>query len=134
MQGTPQQEPARARPQIAVPATAGPTEGAAPTDPNAPVRMIYGTTVNVAESVETFKRFIRTFTLADKFRAMTEEDPTKRFDILPDHEEPLYPRLLAQVRSFLIIFVGCLFEIVRLNIYSSYSINSSSTAQSRRSL
>jgi hypothetical protein len=90
----PQQEPARAMPQIAMPATGAPTDGA---DPNAPVRMIYGTTVDVAESVEVFKRFVRTFKLADKYRAIAEEDPSKRVEIFPEHEEPFYPRLLAQV-------------------------------------
>jgi len=61
-------------------------------------RYIWGTTLVVAEASKMFEDFLLNFTMADRIRAMREEDPTVSIDIRPEHEQPYYfPRILKEV-------------------------------------
>jgi len=63
-------------------------------------RYIWGTTLVVAEASKMFEDFLLNFTMADRIRAMREEDPTVSIDIRPEHEQPYYfPRILKEMNE-----------------------------------
>jgi len=63
-------------------------------------RYIWGTTLVVAEASKMFEDFLLNFTMADRIRAMREEDPTISIEIRPEHEQPYYfPRILKEMNE-----------------------------------
>jgi len=63
-------------------------------------RYIWGTTLVVAEASKMFEDFLLNFTMADRIRAMREEDPTISIEIKPEHEQPFYfPRILKEMNE-----------------------------------
>ncbi|ORX52118.1 MCM-domain-containing protein [Piromyces finnis] len=63
-------------------------------------RYIWGTTLVVAEASKMFEDFLLNFTMADRIRAMREEDPTVNIEIKPEHEQPFYfPRILKEMNE-----------------------------------
>jgi len=63
-------------------------------------RYIWGTTLVVAEASKMFEDFLLNFTMADRIRAMQEEDPTVSIEIRPEHEQPYYfPRILKEMNE-----------------------------------
>lgn len=65
------------------------------TDPNSPIKLIYGTAINVQESTGLFKDFLLNFTLAQ--RRIANGVPESE---VGEHErEPFYPKLLRQMKE-----------------------------------
>ncbi|ORX76061.1 MCM-domain-containing protein [Anaeromyces robustus] len=63
-------------------------------------RYIWGTTLVVAEASKMFEDFLLNFTMADRIRAMREEDSTVSIEIRPEHEQPYYfPRILKEMNE-----------------------------------
>jgi len=63
-------------------------------------RYIWGTTLVVAEASKMFEDFLLNFTMADRIRAMRQEDPTVNIEIKPEHEQPFYfPRILKEMNE-----------------------------------
>ena len=83
-----------------VPGTEGISRGMAgadevSTDPTGPTKAIWGTTVNIQESMNMFKDFLLNFTISHKIRfEQPDIDPLLIDD---KHSEPFYPKLLHQV-------------------------------------
>jgi len=70
-------------------------------------RYIWGTTLVVAEASKMFEDFLLNFTMADRIRAMREEDPTISIEIKPEHEQPFYfPRILKEVNIYILIYIN----------------------------
>lgn len=62
-------------------------------DPSLPVRLIWGTTVNIHEAMTSFRNFLNNFTLAQRKRKLNEP-------INPQEDnQPFYPKLLAHVKN-----------------------------------
>lgn len=63
------------------------------------VRVIWGTNIVISDAISAFRSFLANFTLAQRkrFEAATPNAPLP--DILASDLEPLYPRLLSQVRT-----------------------------------
>ena len=72
------------------------------TDPAVVKTVIWGTTVNIAEVMATFKDFLHHFTIAHKLNARGQSDPDgMNVDLdlndINGMDEPFYPKHLAEV-------------------------------------
>lgn len=64
------------------------------TDAAGPIKAIWGTTVNIQESINMFKDFLLNFTLAQKIQYHNPDED----QVIPDEaHEPYYPKLFRQV-------------------------------------
>ncbi|KAI8093568.1 MCM2/3/5 family-domain-containing protein [Halteromyces radiatus] len=61
-------------------------------DPSLSVRLIWGTTINIHESMTSFRNFLNNFTLAHRKRKLGET-------INDDDHRPFYPLLLSHIRD-----------------------------------
>ncbi|KAJ3049510.1 hypothetical protein HK097_009509 [Rhizophlyctis rosea] len=73
------------------------------TDPATVKTVIWGTTVNIAEVISTFKDFLHHFTISHKLRARSQMDPNGMnvdldFDDMDGMDEPFYPKHLAELK------------------------------------
>ncbi|RKP40286.1 MCM2/3/5 family-domain-containing protein [Dimargaris cristalligena] len=67
---------------------------AAGDDPSATVRVIWGTTVDIQESMSLFRDFLLEFKLKYK---LTDRDSHRSLE--PEYQDPYYPRILQQMRD-----------------------------------
>ncbi|ORX45319.1 MCM-domain-containing protein [Hesseltinella vesiculosa] len=61
-------------------------------DPSLAQRLIWGTTINIQESMASFRNFLNNFTIADRKRKLNEP-------ITDDDRHPFYPQLMAHIRT-----------------------------------
>lgn len=63
-------------------------------DPADVKTVIWGTSINVQESMQMFRHFLQSFTMAHKLRSESEQG----LDLSMEDMQPFYPKLLEQVR------------------------------------